>query len=89
MEEMNNQDTPQPQTANTTSIDAFGAPANEGSDNSNNLSVEDAFFSKAEVEPTQAPEEGQPADLYDLLVIDKKGKMSVDSRVAIFNKLDF
>ena len=34
-------------------------------------------------------EEGQPADLYDLLVIDKKGKMSVDSRVANFKKSDF
>ena len=58
MEEINNMDTPQPQTANTgTSIDAFGAPeASEGS--KENLSVEDAFFGKTESEES-APE-GQP-----------------------------
>ena len=32
---------------------------------------------------------GEPADLYDLLVIDKDGVMSVDERVANFNKNDF
>ena len=35
-------------------------------------------------------EDGKPANLYDLLTIDKKtGKMSVDPRVANFNKSDF
>ena len=34
-------------------------------------------------------EEGNPANLWDLLVVDKKGKMSVDPRVANFNKADF
>ena len=34
-------------------------------------------------------EEGNPANLWDLLVVDKKGKMSVDPRVANFNKSDF
>jgi hypothetical protein len=62
MEEMNNTDTPQPQTANTTGMDPFGASTenNEGSDN-NNLSVEDAFFGKADTNNQSAPEEGQPA----------------------------
>ena len=54
-------DTPQPQTANTTGMDAFGAPADsEGSNN--NLSVEDAFFSKTESDEQSAPEQGQPAE---------------------------
>ena len=61
MEEMNNQDTPQPQTANTTGMDPFGAPANEGSEDTN-LSVEDAFFSKADVDTQPAPQEGQPVE---------------------------
>jgi len=66
MEEMNNQDTPQPQTANTTGMDAFGAPVNqEGSDT--NLSVEDAFFGKAEENNTVAPEAGQPTDIQENL----------------------
>ena len=62
MEENNNMDTPQPQTANTTGMDAFGAPAetNEGS-TQENLSVEDAFFSKVESDEQPAPEQGQPA----------------------------
>ena len=34
-------------------------------------------------------EKGEEADLYDMLVIDKKGVMSVDPRVANFNRLDF
>jgi hypothetical protein len=34
-------------------------------------------------------EEGNPANLYDLLVVDDKGKMSVDPRVANFSRLDF
>ena len=61
MEENNNMDTPQPQTANTgTSMDAFGAPETvEGSND--NLSVEDAFFSRAEETSEQAPStDGQP-----------------------------
>jgi hypothetical protein len=62
MEENNNMDTPQPQTANTnTGIDAFGAPeGNEGSNN--NLSVEDAFFKPMETDNQPAPEEGQPVE---------------------------
>ena len=32
---------------------------------------------------------GQPANLYEMLVIDKKGKMSIDPRVVGFNKSDF
>ena len=55
---MNNTDTPQPQTANTgTSIDAFGGPTNnEGSDNKDNLSVEDAFFGASETKTNETPE---------------------------------
>ena len=34
-------------------------------------------------------ESGNPANLYDLLLIDKKGRMSVDPRVANFNRYDF
>jgi hypothetical protein len=34
-------------------------------------------------------EDGNPANLWDMLVVDKKGKMSVDPRVANFNKADF
>ena len=34
-------------------------------------------------------EEGNPADLYDLLIVDEKGVMSVDPRVDNFNRLDF
>jgi len=60
MEEMNNQDTPQ--TANSTGMDDFGSPVlNEGSDNSN-LSVEDAFFTKADIDNSTAPSEGQPVE---------------------------
>tara|TARA_R100000152_G_C6775695_1_gene204276 strand:- start:1088 stop:2038 length:951 start_codon:yes stop_codon:yes gene_type:complete len=59
MEEQKNTDTPQ--TANTTGIDAFGAPEiSEGSDN--NLSVEEAFFSPTESDNQSAPQEGQPVD---------------------------
>ena len=63
MEENNNMDTPQPQTANTTGMDPFGAPveSNEGSD-TNNLSVEDAFFKPSESDNQVAPEEGQPTE---------------------------
>ena len=67
---MNNQDTPQPQTANTTGMDPFGAPANEGSED-NNLSVEDAFFSKADVETEQAPQEGQPAQVQETTQVEQ------------------
>jgi hypothetical protein len=63
MEDNNNMDTPQPQTPNTgTTADPYGAPADsvEGSNN-DNLSVEDAFFSRAEEEGAQAPgNTGQP-----------------------------
>ena len=64
MEENNSMDTPQPQTANTTGMDAFGAPveSNEGS-TQENLSVEDAFFTRAEAESQPAPEQGQPAEI--------------------------
>ena len=34
-------------------------------------------------------ENGEPADLYDMLIVDKKGKMSIDPRVANFNKSEF
>mgnify|MGYP005988506433 FL=1 len=34
-------------------------------------------------------EEGKPANLYDLLVVDDKGKMSIDPRVDNFSRLDF
>ena len=34
-------------------------------------------------------EKGEEADLYDMLLIDKKGVMSVDPRIANFNRLDF
>ena len=34
-------------------------------------------------------EEGKPANLYDLLIVDDKGKMSVDPRVDNFSRLDF
>lgn len=34
-------------------------------------------------------EEGKDANLYDVLVIDKKGKMSIDPRVANFDRYDF
>ena len=34
-------------------------------------------------------EKGEEADLYDMLLIDKKGVMSVDPRVDNFNRLDF
>ena len=34
-------------------------------------------------------EKGEDANLYDLLVIDEKGKMSVDPRVANFDRYDF
>ena len=34
-------------------------------------------------------EKGEEADLYDLLVIDNKGVMSVNPKVANFNRLDF
>jgi len=34
-------------------------------------------------------ESGNPANLYDLLVVDSKGRMSVDPRVANFNRYDF
>ena len=62
MEENNSMDTPQPQTANTgTTTDAFGAPATVEGSNNDNLSVEDAFFSRAEEEGSQAPDNtGQP-----------------------------
>jgi len=33
--------------------------------------------------------DGKPANLYDMLIIDKKGKMSVDPKVANFSRLDF
>ena len=34
-------------------------------------------------------EDGKPANLYDMLIVDDKGKMSVDPRVANFSRLDF
>ena len=34
-------------------------------------------------------ENGKPANLYDMLIIDDKGKMSVDPKVANFSRLDF
>ena len=34
-------------------------------------------------------EEGKPADLYDLLIVNEKGVMSVDPKVDNFNRLDF
>ena len=34
-------------------------------------------------------EKGEEADLYDMLVIDEKGVMSVDPKVSNFNRLDF
>ena len=34
-------------------------------------------------------DKGEPADLYDMLTIDKDGVMSVDPRVDNFNRLDF
>ena len=73
MEENNNMDNPQPQTANTIGADAFGAPTeaieNTGS-TENNLSVEDAFFGASETKTDETPagetQEGQgnnaPAD---------------------------
>ena len=64
MEENNTMDTPQPQTPNTgTTADPFGAPVDsaEGSNN-DNLSVEDAFFSKTESDEQSAPAEGQPTE---------------------------
>jgi hypothetical protein len=72
MEENNNMDTPQPQTANTTGMDPFGAPveSNEGS-TQENLSVEDAFFSKVESEEQSAPETGQPAETQETPIDNK------------------
>jgi len=34
-------------------------------------------------------EEGSPANLWDMLIVDKKGKMSVDPKVKNFKKADF
>ena len=34
-------------------------------------------------------EDGKPANLYDMLIVDDNGKMSVDPRVANFSRLDF
>lgn len=34
-------------------------------------------------------ESGKPANIYDMLVVDKKGKMSIDPRVSNFNRVDF
>jgi len=55
MEENTNMDTPQPQTANTTGMDAFGAPAESEGSTDNNLSVEDAFFGSTEGETQETP----------------------------------
>jgi hypothetical protein len=62
MEEMNNTDTPQPQTANTTGMDPFGSPIVEGSDNTN-LSVADAFSEATESTNQEAPSnDGKPIE---------------------------
>ena len=62
MEENNSMDTPQPQTPNTTGMDAIGAPEQHEGSNDNNLSVEDAFMSKVDSDNEAAPVEGQPVD---------------------------
>ena len=63
MEDNNNMDTPQPKTPADVGMDPFGGPVVEGSsENTENISVNDAFFGQTESDNQTAPEQGLPAE---------------------------